>query len=355
MLIDLETYQKHFHLDYRLVFSGCAIAKPNVFVFVLDAELSDEQLAEEAENGWDPDLRLKGVCICKLNNPADQRWAFRYLVGWQRIVSGISITPTEIVHVETSSTYPAIGHRVFTVGSESGEEDAIEPLLNSEPFVRGVTHRIRTIDGLPYVCGAGRSLAKRLSKNHWESFSKHFPIPAMGDDTFRDVDGWNSSDIYLVGGTGGAKRYMGGAGEVWHFDGHSAKRLAIPPCGPLHAVCCASDGLVYVAGEGEVLCGRGDAWSRVALSNLADGIEDIVWVEDRVWCTGSSGNRQIYEGVFGAADLPAEGKFAHHMAVAHGTMLLAGWRGAAFKVEGQPWQTIVDFSEMDASLSKTPQ
>ena len=349
MLISLSDFRKFFRYEYSFYISDCTITKKNVSAFVLEAELSEDQLEEEQSNSWDPDLRLKALCLFNINKPLEKQWAIKYLPGWKSIINGSASMPAEVVNLQTTSLYPSFANRVFVLGNgQAVEEDPLEPLINGQSYSRGALTKIKTIEGFAYACGHRRSLIRRLEKNTWESFSHRFPYDSQHlfnhcsvNPGFEDVDGWSTSDIYLVGGHG----------EVWHFDGQSAQQLKFPSSGRLYAICCGGDGVVYIAGDDGFYCGNGDFWTRISGSRSIPRIKDMVWFEDRIWCTGLSGGvYQIHQQKVVIPNLPLNiNACAGNLSTEEGLLLMAGPGGAAFKSEGR-WQIICLNAEMDALL-----
>ena len=349
MLISLSDFRKFFRYEYSFYIADCTITKKNVFAFVLEAELSEDQLEEEQSNCWDPDLRLKALCLFNMNRPLEKQWAIKYLPGWKSIINGSASMPAEVVNLQTTSLYPSFANRVFVLGNgQAVEEDPLEPLMNNQTYARGALTKIKTIEGYAYVCGHGRSLIRRLEKNTWESFSQCFPYDSQQllnhcsvNPGFEDLDGWSTSDIYLVGGHG----------EVWHFDGQSAQQLKSPSSGRLYAICCGGDGMIYIAGDDGLYCGNGHLWTHIPGSESIPCIKDMVWFEDQIWCTGLLGGvYQIHQQKLVKTALPPEIKAcAGNLSTEGDLLLMGGPGGAAFKSEGL-WQIIFSNAEMEALL-----
>jgi len=237
---------------------------------------------------------------------------------------------------------------MFVCGS--GKADIYKPLkpFNKKKkgadgrFSRGHIARLRTFGGFLYACGGGRSLGKWTGKGQWQSFSQL--IPSGGDNIgFDDFDGWGESDIYAAGGHG----------DVWHFDGENWRQLPFPEDVVIGTVCCGGDGKVYISGNNEkTYAGRGDKWEKLEVVDSHPAFDDMVWYEDRVWCTNDDGLWTIKDGKVRFADVPRDVfNCSGHLSTGDGVLLLAGENGAVFKENGE-WQTILLFKEMEELLAK---
>ena len=351
MLITLDEYKKFFANEYNFHFRDCSILNENVFTFVMEPELSDKQLEEEKINGWDPELRAKGICMLNFKKDPGKMWACKYLAGWKELINGSSTLPTpETINIQTTSLYPSFSKRVYVLG---GPVPVEEPPLEAHSlpndknnFVRGAVSKIKSIDGYAYVSGGMRSFGKRVGKNEWESYTHLFKInntlEEIGSLGFSDFDGFSSNEIYLVGGLG----------DVWHFDGTKSRRISFPSNIPIYSICCAKDGYAYIAGlNGDIFKGKGNSWKKITTANLSLPIKDMVWHEDRVWCTNDYGIFSIKNDKFQKEILPNDiAVSAGNMTSSHGTLLVAGLGGAAFHRNGK-WESIIDFSKMNILLN----
>jgi hypothetical protein len=347
MLITLDEYTEKFHWKYRFYFRDCAIRNKNIFVFVTEPELTDEQVQEEEKNNWSPDLRPKGIRVFIKNNPPGKMWSGQYLQGWENIVIGTAKLPLDqAIYIESTAVYPSLDVRVFMTGSGPAYEDTpLKPWLKPNDrtdFRRGHIGKIKPIEGYAYACGGGRSFGRRISKSKWESFSHYFPKRKETESHagFEDFDAWSASDIYLAGGEG----------DVWHFEAKKgeARKLAFPSNMPLYAVCCGGDGNVYISDVyGTIWVGGGDSWKKLRGVSLSLPPRDMVWYENRVWATNDYGLYWINKGKLEFADVPPEiSVCSGNLSVGDGVMLLAGYGGAAFKEDGK-WEQILLFDTME--------
>lgn len=343
MLITLGEYRKKLQNSY---FRDCSIRSKDIFIFILEPLLTDEQVEEEEANGYDPSLRPKAVISYIRSEPVGQQWFHTRIHGWESIITGAAQKPlNQSVNAERTAVFPSMEERVFITGSGPAYQD--ESLGGpSTNFLRGGLRRLKTINGWLYACGGRRSFGKRLDKGTWQSFSESLPTREKEGENgiysgFDDFDGFNEQDIYAAGGNG----------DVWHFDGSRWTPIAFPTNEPLQSVCCGADGNVYISGyEGLTFMGRGERWKQIHRGGISLGFRDMVWYEDRVWCTSDYGVWTIHNGKVERAKLPADiGSCAGHLYTGDGVLLLAGLGGAAFKENGQ-WHSIISFPVMERLL-----
>ncbi len=220
----------------------------------------------------------------------------------------------------------------------SGESDMEQPIpigRSNSPIVSNVG-ALATIDGHVYATGGWRSVCYRESANHWVSLRKNLPLPTdetVFDVGFDGIDGFNAKDIYCAGSYG----------DVWRFDGDRWLQCPIPTNLLLSTVCCASDGNVYIGAQsGSVIKGRENKWKLIHRGQMSLPFKDIVWYQDRLWCTSDYGIWQVVNDELIEADLPPEIRVcAGNLSVGDGVLLLAGMYGAAV-FDGKKWEILVD-------------
>lgn len=354
MLITLAEYKDIFRNVYRFWFRDCVVRERRAFVFIIEPEFTDEQVEEEERLESNPSLRPKGVVTFVRHFEPGHQWSVGYFRSWETIVLGSAVKPlNQSVSVERTAVFPSMDHRVYVTGSGPAYQDESLASMSDKTakagiaVTRGAVTRLKQLDGWLYGCGGGRTLFKRLDKGTWESFSQDIPrVPdeqhvGSSEEGFEDFDGWSESDIYAVGGYG----------DVWHFDGKGWRQIPFPTDEPLKSVCCGGDGQVYISGyEGVTFVGRGDRWKKIFDGGISLGFRDMVWYEDRVWCTSDYGLWTIHEERVCVADVPPTvAACAGHLSVGDGVLLLAGYSGAAFREHGA-WQQIVSFHTMETLL-----
>lgn len=315
--VTAEEYIKYFQ-GFNI--SDCVVRKKDIFYLVV------KQAYNTAKDAPSEFSRVKRVLPCFLNKPRDDRWSRSVLNKFDHLCGGVTAHPIEqFVGVDLSGA-------VYVIGSgDHGVENPILGWREGGPD-RGGIRKTRTIQGYLYAVGGGRTCIRREQKNLWHGFTKDIPNGANSDDGFDDIDGFSTSDLYCIGG----------AGDVWHFNGEKWKQCAFPSNVYLESVCCAGDGFVYIGGQsGVVFKGRGDEWKRIHKDNMSLPFKDMVWYQGKVWCTSDYGLWVIENDKLKEADVPAEVRACSgNLSVGDGVMLLAGIFGAAYH-DGSNWQILV--------------
>ena len=360
MLITLDEYRVFFKNIYKFWFRDCVVREEKCFVFVTEPQFTDEQVAEEERLDSNPSLRPKGIVTFWRDLEPGQQWSGDFMSSWETIVLGAATKPlSQSISIELGPVFPSMDSRVYVTGSGDAHEDLPLTVLSASKHEQskgavllGAVTRLKQIDGWLNGCGGGRTLFKRHGEGAWECFTQHIPrLPesigkGSSKEGFKDFDGWNERDIYAVGGHG----------DVWHFNGADWRQIPFPSNAPLQSVCCGADGKVYISGyEGVTFVGRGDSWKKIHDGSISLGFRDMVWYEDRVWCTSDYGLWTIQDERVRRADVPPEvAACAGHLSVGDGVLLLAGLYGAVFREHGR-WHTIVIFSTMDKLLDLAEQ
>jgi hypothetical protein len=333
--ITLDEYLDCLH-GYNIV--DCSVRNRMAFHFVAREDYTrwpKDRWDSENEPPPDETAVLKHVIAYFRDDPESARWSRAEISGFETSYSGVSQKP-KVQHVVVT-----MGGDVYAAGSgDKGIETSMKPYDNGGPS-RGGIHKLRTIDGWLYFCGGNNSVGKRTAKGEWFAHTPNVPDPKRTDhryNSFDDIDGFAEDDLYCVGSEG----------QVYHFDGHRWQRLAFPSNVDLETVCCAGDGQVYVSGrKGMTFRGRGERWELISPGgNMSLPFRDMVWHEDRVWCTSDYGVWTIHDGKLESAELPDGIKaYAGNLAAADGVLLLAGYGGAAF-LEGGRWTKVFSAGEM---------
>jgi len=194
----------------------------------------------------------------------------------------------------------------------------------------------------------GRALFERERIGTWRLIGSELPYTYSPSTTldfgFEDFDAFSPTDMVAVGG----------AGDVWEFNGQTWRQCAFPTNWGLSAVCCGGDGQVYIcAGGGTIYRSRGDRWTRVAEADFALAFKDMVWYEDQLWCTSDYGLWTFDGKALREADVPSGVKIcAGNLATRDGVLLVAGYGGAAFKRDGE-WTVIFHDYALRELASKT--
>jgi hypothetical protein len=329
-MISNEDFKKNL-LGFNVV--GCAVRRKDFLYFLMREDYTQ---AANWVDGRDPpeetSLRKRIVPFIA-SKPLAQQWSSVTITGQERIFGAVGFSP-----VEQFVSMDADG-RVYAVGSgSSGLEGHVDP--NNSGLHRGSTTKLKTIGDNLFVCGTGRTVGLREGKAQWKWFTKELPYEWAKDREtagFADIDGLPGQDIYLVGR----------GGDVWSFDQHKWQKLKFPSNIHLDSVCCTPDGTVYVSGyEGETYRGKGDTWKRIATPELSLPFKDMVWYEDRVWCTNDYGVWWIEGDKLSEAKVSSDIKVcAGNLSTRDGVLLLAGYSGAAVLESGQ-WKVIFHYNTM---------
>ncbi|HEX5746720.1 MAG TPA: hypothetical protein VFZ09_10770 [Archangium sp.] len=316
--------------DYERCFGGftiidCAIRNRNIFYFVTLSDYDEDQRPPADED------RTTRVVVYFAERPANKRWTYVSYEGYAGMRAGASQRPNEkFIGIDR-------GRQVVTIGGGALEKEQDIPTGRRGP-ARGGIRKIRTIDGLLHVCTGYRGLARRDDRNQWTSLCTGLdftPDPDVdsGEYGFDDFDAFDPNDFYCVGGKG----------DVWHFDGNAWERIEFPSNMVLETVCCAGDGWVYISGTGgNIWKGRRDNWKLIHRDQMALPFKDMVWFQDRVYCTSDYGLWEIVGDELRECDVPPQIKISSgNLAVADGVMLLAGAYGCSY-YDGLTWKHILD-------------
>ncbi len=323
MEITEQEYDKCFE-GFRI--QDAVVRSSKIFYFVLREDYTESDDWDEGdEPPREADLKMRVVVYAKELPPAD-RWSFSELTGFAFLFAGATTQPlAQFAGVD-------MGGNVYILGSgERAVEKTLEP-WSTGGLRRGAIRKSRTIDGSLYVCGAARTVARRDGKNQWHSYTHSMPFKANDfSEGFRDIDGFDEKDIYCVGGSG----------DVWNFNGKEWLQIHFPSNIDLYTVCCAGDGFVYISGfGGTTFKGRGDKWQRLFEHNLTIPLRDMVWYEDKIWCTNEYGLWTIENGKLVDAEVDNSILISSgNLSVADGVMLLAGFEGIAYRENGA-WHKI---------------
>jgi hypothetical protein len=217
-------------------------------------------------------------------------------------------------------------------GGEDGLQKPI-PKSDSGPIASTVKSVVE-IDGVVYVCGGWRQVCYRTTKLEWTSIRGNLPDPTqktVNHCGFDSISGFNSNDIYCVGGKG----------DAWRYDGKKWHRCPVPTNMYLESVCCAGDGNVYIGMQsGCLMRGRENRWEVIHEDTMTLPFKDMVWFDNRLWCTSDYGLWTVENGKLVDADVPPEVKACSgNLSAADGVMLLAGHYGAAV-YDGTSWDRL---------------
>lgn len=326
-MISTKDFSKRF-VGYNIV--DCEVRRRNFFYFIAREDYT--KWTDWKETGDHPSERslYKKIITFTLSEAPKKQWGHGLLKGFSRLTSSVAFQPKEQLIVGSLSG------QIYVIGS--GEHE-IQGEIKSD--LRGSLNSLRTIEGSVYLAGSGRVSGIRRGKDDWQWISRDTPYDQTTElytAGFDVMDGFSSNDIYAAGGDG----------DVWHYDGKSWRRIDFPSNLTIGTMCCGADGKVYISGyEGLSFVGRGDDWKPVKRREIIPlGFKDIVWYEDRVWCTNDIGVWWIVNDEIVSASIPAFAKVSSgNLSARDGVLLLAGFYGAAYLENGQ-WNEIFTHSEM---------
>lgn len=320
MTISTDIYNENFK-GYQII--DCVVRSRAFFYFVLR---EDYTLSPNWHDGDEPpgdgDLRTRIVCFAQMH-AAPRNWSHIQMVGFTYLLAGVSKIPKDqYVGVDLN------GHVYVLGGGDNFFEDDIQK-WQTQGVKRGGIVKCRTIDGYLYIVGGSRSVGYRLGKSSWKSLTQGLPFKYERDwqtAGFEDIDGFSQNDIYCAGGKG----------DVWHFNGTKWQQIHFPSNLDLYTVCCASDGYVYISGYGgTTFKGRGDQWKQIYKGQMSIPFKDMVWYENKVWCTSDYGLWVIENDTVIEADVDPEVKVCSgYLSAEDGVLLLGGYNGAAYKEKG---------------------
>ncbi|MBL8300007.1 MAG: hypothetical protein JNN30_16835 [Rhodanobacteraceae bacterium] len=329
-MITTEEFSKNL-LGYNIV--DCVVRRRDFFYFIAQEDYT--QRAGYKAEGRDPDASalIKRIIVWRPDQADGKRWAY----GWRK---GMDITIAEFGSVpEDKLVIVDTGGIVYAVGGGTQGLEGELPFERSGRY--GSVDKLRNIGGELYLAGGNRTVGIRRGVSDWRWETERFPLAEneFGSSKigFRDIDGFNTSDIYAVGGHG----------DVWHFDGKNWGRVDFPSNQPLRTVCCAGDGNVYVSGyDGITFVGRGSRWRCIAEPAISLPFRDLVWYGDRVWATNDYGLWWVDPDGVKTTDLPATiTGCAGNLSARDGLLLLAGYYGAALLQDGE-WKVVFHYAAM---------
>lgn len=239
-----------------------------------------------------------------------------------------------------------LGGLVYGYNPPHSIEEAQHPIDIPNSDLTAVVTQIVQIEGEIYSVGGPRRMHKRLGIDTWQDITESLPIPPayangdvnMGDFIWKSAAGFSEHDIYAVGG----------AGDVWHFDGKVWKQCSFPSNERLQNVCCAGDGNVYIGSNmGSLYVGKGNSWKKLSDGNFSVHWKDIAWFAGKLWCGSDYGLWELNGKELIRANVPADIQLvsgAIDISPDNKHMLTAGPDGAAL-FDGKKWEVL--FSRHD--------
>lgn len=324
MLLDKEGYERYFK---GFTVLDCSIRSRDVLCFVLISDYDDEG-DDPPPPPPDEDRVTKVVSYFAKEK---KQWTFASFSGFNLLRAGASVYPLEqFIGVDGDG-------QVIAMGSGRKDHEPRVPGGKQGPR-RGGIRKARTIDGYLHVSSGYRGLGRRDAPGKWTSLSASLDFEPLEDQSsdeygFDDFDAFEGGDFYAVGGRG----------DVYRYDRKAWEAIDFPSNMVLESVCCAGDGYVYIGAQnGTVFKGRRDEWTMIHKGDLTLPFRDMVWFNDRVYCTSDYGLWEIQGDEVRESQVDPDIKICSgNLYAADGIMLLAGVYGAAFH-DGTTWTRVFD-------------
>lgn len=298
--------------------TDCAVRSHSILYLCLRQDLPEEQLAL----AWDHDIPTR-LFVLNLANP-EAPFGARTLEGYNRPRVGVALKPLAqglLVARNNDGQVSVLG------GGRKFPDEFINP--GKVPM----TFRVKTIDGLAYSIGGGRSIYKRIDLDNWVKIDAGFPkVDASSAQGFDDMDAFSPDDMYAVGGHG----------DVWHFNGNTWKQMDFPSSVRLATVTCAGDGNVYISGEGGRLwVGRESTWTSIYKGGSSILWNDVAWFGGQLWLSSDYqfciwNGKELVRVTHKGKSVAAGG----HMDVRDGLLGIAS-PTHCWTFDGSEWRTIV--------------
>ncbi|HGW6113365.1 TPA: hypothetical protein ACNIQO_001383 [Proteus mirabilis] len=242
------------------IFTGCAIRNKNIVYFCLRKDIP----YEKARNLWNSEIPSMLLAIY-LDTPVTPT-GHASITGFDNPKVGVCLKPKE------QGMLASRGDDGVVVCVGSGANLPPEKVMDGD---YANPKNIKCVGGYAYYVGSARKIYKRVDIGKWQRIQHGIPGGETNTDMgFTDLDGFSEQDMYTVGG----------AGDVWHYNGEIWIPCGFPSNEQLSAVLCAPDGYVYIGGEGGSLWrGREYQWEKLYHGSSAILLNQLRWFEDKVW------------------------------------------------------------------------
>lgn len=312
--------ERLFDFVFSKTCQSCGILKPDMLGFSL-VWSSEEDSRNSDDAGY---YFVHHLPDGSGEPPQDKHVAFK---GDTRRRIAVDHTEQELIMV-------AQGRNVFRHNRNGGRS---ERQLTRDEIV--IARNIRFIGDHFYMVGAFRRILRRDGIDQWTDITgqlhSDLSINEKDDWGFEDVDGFDESELYAVGGRG----------DGWRFDGKDWHPLNLPTDVDLSSVCCAEDGQVYIGGSMHtVIRGRHDRWEVIHSAATNRGFGQILSYQGQALAIDEWGGAiYVISGSpvgpldTGDFELPPAGALC--MATGYGMLLMAG-SGSAALFDGASWRRL---------------
>jgi len=310
--------------------TDCAVRSSSFVYLVARENIPEEQIS----GTWDHDITTRFL-VLYLNKSPEKSLGLQGFDGFGHPRCGVAHNP--------------LSQGIITARNHDGDAWAMGsgkngPMEHIAPGKGPMTMKVKCINGYAYSVGSGRSIYKRTNVDYWVKLDNGFPenilkVEDILSEGFYDLDGFSESDMYAVGGDG----------DIWHFDGTLWMQEGFPSNMELNTVTCASDGYVYVSGQGGTLWrGRNSTWEKLYSGRYTIPWNDVLWFEDKLWLA-SDYMLRIWDGkklVPVTDDEGDELPFSGHMDACDGLLVIADTESVMAYQNGK-WRTLVAPYEND--------
>ncbi|WP_211243492.1 hypothetical protein [Chitiniphilus eburneus] len=323
MICDKERYERFFK---GFTVYDCAVGYDNTrYCFIL---------VEATDSPHRDPLPRTRFLFARMERPMERRFYFQE-------ADYFDFTRVAYAELDGQSEFVAVDmeRHVFRYDAPAANvEQDIPPQIPDSEYWWSPT-KVTRIAGRSVVAGTARQLRIRHGADDWRPFPASPPVPerlakegkGILETGFEDVAGFAEDDVYAVGG----------AGDVWHFNGKAWRQIDFPSNELLYTVCCAGDGNVYISGNGGSLwVGRNDRWKRLLEGGFSLPFKDSAWFAGRLWCGSDNGLWVLQDGkLINPPDQPAAVRNASgviDVSPDGKVMLTASPHGAAI-YDGKTW------------------
>lgn len=268
--------------------------------------------------------------------PEGQQWTLLPLRFEDEAVLGVAYSPQPEIIAACWDVF-------YSVRQEKGKWKKKKTTLDRlDSTLRGLITNLRTIDNKLFLCGSWRTVAMRTD-GEWQWMTSQIPLTQEELDGsalnmgFTVMDGFAGDDMYAAGDMD----------DLWHYNGESWRRIALPSNELITGLCCGGDGKVYVAAHsGKVFTGRDDTWKTLETPHRLGHLGGMVWYEDRIWFVDGVNIWQIKDEKIQEAQLPDHiMKTGGNIAVGAGVLLVTNSNCAAYLKDGQ-WTVLFEYKKL---------
>ncbi|MFC0178883.1 hypothetical protein [Thorsellia kenyensis] len=310
-----ESDWKKIFKDYLIV--DCSVRDKNIHYFALRKDLP----AEEASLLYDSEIQSVLLAVYLHRDPFDGI-SYDKLSGFSFPKTGVGLLP------RPQGLLSSRGEGAISVMGAGGPF----PIEYIKPDEMVNPMRLVCIEGYTYAVCLFREIYRRVDVGQWESFDEGIEKLPSSELGFRDMDGFSQQNMYAVGG----------AGDVWRYDGARWQQCGFPSNEQLSTVCCAGDGYVYIGGEGcSVWRGKENTWELLIKGRSTILWNDLLWFQDKLWLASDNELKILNGDALEIVD--GNGvyiQYGGHMDARDGVLLITNHSRAAL-YDGTEWRTIV--------------